>query len=189
MSKYDELLAEYKKLAKQADQRLVRLEKYSEQEHYKGVLNYSYARAMRDIASWSGPDATRFNTKPPASYQSLQAKVADIKEFLESATSTKQGITTMYKDRAKTTNKRFGTDFTWQDLANFYEGELSKKLDSEYGSKTLIKALGVIKRIGDDKSKIQAAIESNKKLSNDMVVDEIAKRLLSQGYTAQDLFK
>ena len=189
MASYNDLLSEYKKLAKRADQRLVRLEKYSDQEHYKGVLTYSYARAQRDIKSWSGQDATRFNTTPPKNAQQLQAKIADIKQFLDSPTSTKKGITDIYKARAKTTNKKYGTNFTWQDLANYYESELSTKLDSQYGSKTLIKALGSIKKVGVDPEKVSDVLEHHKKVSDDEVVDEIAKKLLEQGLTAEKLFK
>lgn len=187
--KYDELLKEYKKLAKRADQRLSRLETLAGQEHYKGVLNYSYKRAMRDINAWSGSGATRFNTKAPGDYMSLQAKVNDIKQFLDVPTSTKSGITSIYKKRAETVNERYGTDFTWQDLANYYENEDNKKLDEAYGSKTLIKALGVIKSIGNEAEAIKKAKKKNVKLDDNEVVNEIAKKLLKQGYTSEKLFK
>lgn len=191
MATYNELVTEYRKLAKRADQRLVRLEKASTQEHYKGVLSYSYARAQRDIAAWDGDkkkEKGRFNTKPPKNVKQLQAKINDIKQFLESPTSTKKGITDVYKKRAKTTNARYGTDFTWQDLANYYESEKSSKLDSQYGSKTLIKALGVVKKVGNEPEDIKQAVEKNINVSNDVVVDEIAKQLLKSGLKSSDLF-
>lgn len=200
MAKYDDLLKEYRSLAKKADQRLVRLEKYSEQEHYKGVKKYSYARAMHDIEKYSGEGAARFNTKPPENTNQLQAKINDIKHFLESVTSTKKGITSVYEKRAKSINEGYTdskgvwhegyhTGLTWEDFATFYESDLYKKLDSQYGSATLVKSLGVLKSIGNIKPKdIEKILEENKKVSDDEVVDEITKSLLKQGITSKDLF-
>lgn len=187
--KYDQLLKEYNLLAMRADKRLQRLEQHSKDKHFEHILDYAYSKAMHDIHSWSGAQGTRFLTKPPANTQQLQAKIADIKEFLESKTSTKSGVKATYIERAKTTNKNWGTNFTWQDLATFWESEDAKKLASDYGSKTLIKALGIIKKLGDDPEKIKKAIESNKKLSGDDIQDEITRSLLNQGYTADRLFK
>lgn len=178
MSTYDELLREYKQLAKRADQRLVRLEKYSNDPHYKGITSYAYARAMRDIKSWSGQDANRFNTKAPDNKQQLQAKLADIKQFLNAPTSTKAGVTSIYKQRAKTTNERYGTNFTWQELANFYESSLAEKLDSQYGSKTMTKALGAIRRISNTPNAIEKVLNDHLKLSDDEIVADMAKDIL-----------
>lgn len=189
MATYESLLSDYRKLAKRADQRLVRLEKYSTDDHYKGATSYAYARAQRDIKAWNGEEASRFNMAPPKNFQQLQAKINDIKTFLEAPTSTKKGITDIYKKRADTTNKRYGTDFSWQDLANFYESELSTKLDSQYGSKTLIKAIGAIKQADAKPSKVKEIIETHKKVSEDDVVNEIAMKLLQSGVNTTNLFK
>lgn len=188
MSKYEELLKEYNLLSMRADKRLQRLEKLATEEHYHGVLTYAYARAMRDIRSWSGAKGTRFRTKPPATVQQLQAKINDIKEFLHAPTSKKSGITAMYKQRAATTNERYGTKFTWQELANYYESSLSKDLDQDYGSDVLIRALGAIKRIANDPEKIQAAINGNLRLAESDVVDEIARQILANNINITNLF-
>ena len=188
MAKYEDLLKDYRSLAKKADQRLVRIEKYSEQEHYKGMKTYAYARAQKDIQAWSGGAATRFNTAPPKNVQQLQAKINDIKEFLAMPTSTKSGVTSIYKKRADTINKKYGTKFKWQDLANFFESDLFKKLDSKYGSDTLIISIGVIKDLDLSPKEIEEVIKSNIKVSDDEVVDEITKALLKQGLTSKDLF-
>lgn len=190
MADKEELLKEYKKLAKRADQRLIRLEALAHEEHYHGATSYAYARAMRDIHTWSGEGANRFNTKAPESSQQLQAKINDIKQFLEADTSTKSGITKVYKRRADTTNKKYGTNFNWQDLANFYESESNKKLAKKYGSKTVVRAIGVIKDIKGNIEKIQWAVEHNKKLgTKSEVVKDITQRLIEQGYTYDMLFK
>lgn len=188
MSKYDDLLKDYRQLAKKADQRLVRLEKLSGQEHYNAVLKYAYARAQKDIASWSGEGATRFNTKPPANIQQLQAKINDIKQFIDMPTSSKSGITQVYKNRANTVNDLYGTNFKWQDLANYYESDLYRKLDKEYGSKTQLQVLNTLKKVNKKPDEIKRWLESNKKLSDDEIADEIVKNLLKQGITFNDLY-
>lgn len=188
MAKYDELLKEYNLLAMRADKRLQRLEKLAEQDHYHGVLSFAYARAMRDIKSWSGAKGTRFKTKPPATVQQLQAKINDMKTFLDAPTSTKKGITNIYKQRAKTTNERYGTNFTWQDLANFYESDLADKLDNDYGSSTLIRAMGAIKRISNDPQKVQDVINGHMRLAQDDIINEVARNILANNIKITNLF-
>lgn len=182
---------EYKQKAKQADQRLVRLEALAHEEHFKGVLEFAYKRAISDIKHWGGDK--RFNTAPPATLTEIEAKIKDIEHFLRpDNTSTKSGILKIYKKRADTINSRYGKDFgvkfTWQDIANYYESETSKKLDKEYGSKTLIRALAVIK--GVSKEKIQEIKDINERVqrvSSDKVVNKVAERLLELGYDYNEL--
>lgn len=134
------LEAEYRRLAKRADQRLLRLERISDPERpeynpmYASVKEYAYKRAMRDIRAWSGENAKRFNTEIPSNTNRLKAKIADIKRFLESASSTigktkeTKGIAKIYEERAKTINEKFDTNFKWQDLTKFFESGLWKKV-------------------------------------------------------------
>lgn len=187
-------MAYYRSLAKQADQRLVRLERYSKEKNYEGIMEYAYAGAMYDIRSLSGdPSARRFNQMPAKTksgainMRNLQARINAVKKFLESPTSTKQGITKVYKQRARTINNKYGTNFTWQEMAAYYSNERNKALDSEYGSKTMVRVLGAMRRLGDDPEKIQRAIDGDIKISSDGIVNEIAKNLLSQGLTFSDL--
>ena len=158
-AKYAALVKEYRKLAKRADQRLVRLEKYSQQEKYSNILQYAYARAQRDIRSWSGENATRFNTKPPSNINSLQGKINDIKTFLQSASSSIKptqdnavrnekgqiiggGIDLTYQKRADTLNQKYGTDVTWENVGSIFESTLYKKLSKKYSSKTAVRIIG-----------------------------------------------
>lgn len=131
--KYMETVKLYRQLAKKADQRLVRLEKLSQQEHFKGVKKFAYARAQRDIRSWSGENARRFNTAPPKTIQALNAKIADIRNFLESKTSTKRDIQQTYGRQAAGWNKRFGTDFSPADLETYYNRGIAQKLQKKFG--------------------------------------------------------
>lgn len=175
-AKYAAAVAEYRKLAKRADQRLVRLERYSQQEKYANVTQYAYAKAMRDIRSWSGKDATRFNTKPPKNLNSLMAKINDIKGFLQSASSTIKptadnavynekgqivggGIDLTYQKRADTLNQRYGTGVTWENVGSIFESTLYRKLAKKYESKTAVRIIGKLQ--GDDK-KIQKALADKK---------------------------
>lgn len=130
---YDELVKVYRKAAKAADQRLVRLEQYSQDENYKGSTRYAYSKAQRAIEEWSGEGATRFNTKPPKSMTALKEKIQDIKSFLESSTSTKSGIKNVHMQRAEKLNKRYGTNYSWQEWDTFLNSDLMKRLEDKYG--------------------------------------------------------
>lgn len=149
---------EYRKLAKRADQRLVRLKRLSKQPGFEAVTKYAYRVAMRDIRAWSGENAKRFNTKPPSNTNQLKAKIADIKKFLSSASSTygktkeTKGIKQVYQDRANTINEKLRKDginanFTWQDLARLFESGLWEKLQTSdnFSSKTDFKTLARMK--------------------------------------------
>ena len=134
----------YRRLAKVADQRLVRLERLAEQENYHVVKEWAYKRAQEDISRWGG--SNRFNTAPPQNTNQLKAKINDIRAFLESGTSTQKDINTIYKKRADTINSKYGTNFTWQDIADFYGRDKNEALDAKYGSKQVAMAIGVIQQ-------------------------------------------
>lgn len=149
---------EYRKLAKQADQRLVRLESYKHDKGFKTATLWAYPKAIHAIERWSGEGATRFNTKPPENDIDLMKKIADIKEFLASPSSTKKGIIGIYKKKANTLNENYGTNFTWQELAEFFEdgGAWEQLREADYGSDTILTAIGSYKQ---DKTKIEKAIK------------------------------
>ena len=138
----------YKRLAKVADQRLVRLEQLSTQSGFEKVTKFAYDKAMRDLELYGG--GKRFNTKPPLNKDGtvdnrlLSEKLADMRSFLSSVTSTKQGIVSVYTERARTFNTQFGTNYSWQDLADFYQsGDADKALQAA-SSATVQKAIGKI---------------------------------------------
>lgn len=189
---YIQLYIEYRQEAKKADQRLVRLEKLAEEEHFKGVLEYAYKRAIRDVQSWGGDK--RFNTAPPTTVTELRAKLSDVTDFLyNKPTSTKSGIVNMYKKRAETMTKRYGAQygvtFTWQDIENFFERKGNEKADMKKASKTVIRAIALLKKsitepdlqeIKDDADRIEHIEASG-------VVKARAKKLLKNGLTYEDL--
>lgn len=177
---YDELVKIYRTLAKSADQRLVRLESYQHDKDYGVATKWAYARAMHDINQWSGQEANRFNTAPPASKTDLLSKIQDIKHFLESPTSTKKGITEVYKKRADTINKNMRKnnpdwkDLTWKDLAQYFDSAMNDKLDKQYGSKTALKVYSAMRK---NKNEIIKDIKEKKdihiKVSDDVLQDTL----------------
>lgn len=198
---YVSLYVKYKQEAKAADQRLVRLEALQWEEHFHGVLEFSYKRALKDVKSWGGDQ--RFNTAPyiydvklqktrALTKTELEAKLSDIERFLHAPTSKKSSILKIYQKRTDTINKKyadeFGVEFTWQELANYYESDEAEKRDSAKGSKTLVRALAVIKGITSDTLKdIKDVNERIERVSSDKVVNQMAKDLLENGYTYDKL--
>ena len=177
--KYKALMSEYRQLAKRADQRLVRLEKRANSgQEWKAVTKYAYANAMEEIRRFSGAEAKRFNVKPPNTTQMLQAKINAMKRFLESSTSTTTGIRRTYEKRVNTINKEYGTDFTWEELKEFFDSALSNKLDAKVDSKTKLIIVGEIQKHG---SEIKKALEAHKpihlKLDDDIAEYEVNKVL------------
>ena len=180
----------YTRLAKQADQRLVRLEKLTTESGYENVTKWAYSQAQHDIKALFGDDRTRFNVKPRQlksgqfSEKHMQAAISSMKQFLLSPTSTKGGINKVYGERAKTINERYGTDFNWKELAQFFENEMDSLLDLQYGSKTKMKAIGTIQRhqwnsADDVTDYVEYAKSHNMKVPDNEVV-AMAKTLLDK---------
>lgn len=181
---YADAYARYRELAKRADQRLVALEALSHEQHFKGVKTYAYASAMRDIESWGG--TKRFNIKPPTNLNQLEAKIADIKKFLRpDNTSTKRGILKVYQKRADTITERFGkefdVEFTWQDIANYYERDKAKREAMMLGSKTEIRVLAILKKIANIDDIKKAKEEIIRVTGKDKILAKQAEKLLDQG--------
>lgn len=185
----------YKRLAKAADQRLVRLEQLAGVyvspktgetapgvPGYEAVTQYAYAKAMRDLELYGG--GKRFNTKPPLNPDGtvdnrlLSEKLADMRAFLTSVTSTKEGINQVYQQRANTFNENFGTNYTWQQLADYYNSGDADKLAKDLSSATVQKAIGVVQHSLD---KAKAEIEANTKVTfKDKAVADAALMILKR---------
>jgi len=184
---YVQAYVEYRQKAKKADQRLVRLEALSHEQHFEGVLEFAYKGAIRDIKSWGGD--RRFKTAPPVKLTELRAKIADIDKFIRPGnTSTKSGIVKIYKKRADTINKRYakeyGVEFTWEDIANYYEDKKSQRESIKLASKTEIRALAVLKRMSIDKeiNEIQDTKEKIQRVTGkDKILSKEVEKLTKQG--------
>lgn len=206
LSEYDigSIKEQYKLLAMRADKRLQRLEKYMKRPGYESLSKGAYARAIRDIEVWKGKGHKRFGINPPTNVEELQAKLNDIKSFLRSDTSTlKPGIDTqgfavsVYEKQANTFNDRYGGDFTWQELANFYGSKKAQRIANRIkSSKSVARALGEFKALNKKNPKLTGAqlrrdIKENPNivLSDDEVTNEIMKRMINMGISPRTLFK
>lgn len=187
---YEYLVKEYRRLAHTADTRLWRLERYQYEPGYENVMSYVYKRAIRDIQSFNGDTAFRFNTKPPSDIRTLKAKMNDIIVFLNSPTSTKSGIKRVYQTKANTINEHWGTNFTWQDLAIFYGQGYFEQLDAKFGSAT---AMIMFQKVEKDwnklKDKIETASYNHAKVSSKAdKIRAISEYLEQSDITIKDLF-
>lgn len=167
----------YTRLAKAADTRLTRLEKLSQEEGFHNVTKYAYARAMRDIESYGGSGKKlRFNRKPPEDRRLFREKIMDMRAFLSSPTSTKSGIIETYQKRVDTINERYGTNYTWQQLADFFDSGDADRMFKDYGSKTVMIAIG---KIQQTKEQIEKKIAGNENRRADLA-DEVALKIMSR---------
>lgn len=199
----ESLDAYYRRLAKVADQRLVRLEKLKDVPGYENAWKWAYNSAQADIKKWGG--GTRFNTAPPTNPMQKKAKINDIKAFLGAKTSTKQGITNVYKKRADTFNKKYGTDFTWEDLANYYGKKINERLEKYMASEVANRAIAVINskiRQGATIEELQRQARMRKDGgvefgytrvsgsagSYDMIVDQAVHKILRSKSTTESIY-
>lgn len=170
----------YRKLAKRADQRLVRLEKLAGEENFASVKEYSYRKAMKDLHDRFGENALRFNRSTKGlNRRQLQAAINDVAQFLGSVSSTKTGIIAGYEQRAKSLNDRIGggADYSWQDFAKMFELSDASGKDKKGGSGTMIRAYGAIYHMKNDPDAVKAANEGTYVFANDPVVDDLAQQL------------
>lgn len=180
-------LKEYNKLAKKADRRMRELERFSRWEGFENIKEYAYKSAAKMIEKWTPPGSKnenpRWQRNEPLDTRSLKAKIKDIETFLSMKSSTITGIKDIYKKRAETLNKRYGTDFTWQNLAAFYEGGgLADQTFDKYGSKTVLVAYGKIQR----KKKVALQLiqdfnDKHERVSRNAVIEETVNEML-KGY-------
>lgn len=178
---YDDLVKEYRKLAKRADQRLVRLEGQRHHKKYKNILEFSYKTAIKDIRSWSGKKAKRFNTEPPKHAEDLIAKIADIKKFLNSPTSRVNWLNRITSSLNKTF---FGNDkkqyLTWEEYANFFDKNDADNTDSRFEYNMLIKSGGLMKKYNINSDNVEEKLNQFQRSSE---IDILEQR------TLKDIFK
>lgn len=175
-----ELQQLYRKLAKRADQRLVRLEKLAQEDDFDDVKKYAYNKAMKDLHAQFGENALRFNrTTKGMSRRKLQSLINDVAVFLSSQSSTKTGIIETYEQRAQKLNERIGggSNFTWRDFAKMFEMADYQADKVKGGSSTMLRAFGAIFRMQDDKDAVEAANEGTYVFAKDPVVNDLAMQL------------
>lgn len=185
-NRYNELVKEYKKLAKKADSRLRALETYRHQKNFRTATKYAYARAQKDIKQWGGNK--RFNTKPPMTIAGVQAKINDIKTFLEAPSSMKKGIVSIYQKRADTLNRKYGTNFTWKEMGNFFESGTFEKMSNMLGSKTTMKFVAQVQNSDEEvKKAIEKSADVNIKVEDWKIQDKVNELLKDNLINWKDL--
>ena len=167
----------YRRLAKAADQRLVRLERLAENPLYQNVKKFAYEEALEDIHKWNGVTASRFNTVPPEGDR-LYDKIEDIKSFLTKQTSNVGGINLMYKRMANTFNAKYGTNFTYQQIMKYFDSQQNEKWNKMFGSKT---ALTVIGEIQKSAKKIKREVSEADK--RNIIINDISSKPGKHGLT------
>lgn len=175
-----QLKAEYRHMAKVANQRMSRLETLAEKPEYAAVLGYAYKNAAYDIINvFDGdPDKPRFLSisdiekmaGKKIDITTLKMYTARIEDFLESPSSTKSGIIKVYKKRADTLNSRYGTNFTFEDMQTFFNSNAFKKFSFKFGSKTLMKMIG---KIQENAEEIIKSIDESRKAHKRIDIDAL----------------
>lgn len=166
---------ESRKLAKRANQRLVRLEQYSKREGLSEILKFAYQRAQEYINKNLGgkrykehvklydvSDGTK-NLTGEALYRAnvmiQRQRIKAMTEFLEAETSTlgqaragkkTLGIKKVYDKRTQTINEKFlnkyGLQMSDKDLKRFFESKKQAKLEQLVSSSLMFVVASVIKK-------------------------------------------
>lgn len=187
----------YKRLAAAADRRLERIEAEMFNNNIFEALtkNSAYGSALEDIRAFTGDEsASRFrrafvkNEDGSLNKKNLHARLNAVKKFLESPTSTRAGIKKVSKVRTNTLNERYGTNLTPTQANNIFTSAWyqSKTRSDSFASKTVIQAIGEMQKLpkGTD---LQALADSNQTVSNNEVLDAVAKELIKEGFTLESL--
>ena len=161
--------AEYKRLAKLADQKLRRLEKQAEKSDNVELLRYAYSRAVRDIKSHGGNK--RFDIKPPDDIREVRKMTADARRFFDADTSSVTGFKKIQRSRTEKFNQSMGTNFTEKEFTKLMElgvFELLKK-DFGFGYKT---ATRIAKQLMKNKKNI---LNRKKEVAKDTLTTMLSK--------------
>ena len=174
-----ELYKEFRALAKRADQRAIRLERYAQRPGYEAITGFAYRvfqSSLKSFATEKQLEAYAEGTPlraivAPKSNRQMRAKMGVLRQFLAAQSSTlegvrqknpytgeyeiKPGIKEIYMKRAQTFKDRYGLEVPWQKIGSVFESKAYQNLDKKYGSKTILKAIAQIKR-STDKSVLNA---------------------------------
>ena len=169
----------YIRLAKAVDQRLIRIEDLSGLRGAPPVPGYEYAYkyAYRKAIEALPGDQIRFNaTIPKAGTFEWRERVNAMRNFISAPSSTKSGIRKTFINKAKTINEKYGTNFSGEELAEFFNKGDWDKLYRDYGSDTIFVAIGKIQQIDD---KLKKGLDNVKDISSGPE-DEAALQILRQ---------
>lgn len=166
-----DLEKEIKPMLQEANMKLLNLETLSKQEGFEGVKDYAYYNAMRDIRKIRGEEFKRFNM--PKNIHQLEKTKRSLEKFLAATTSTKKGIVDVYERNAATLNEKFGSDFSWQQMASFLKSAEFEDLKREYDSETAVIML--------------KAMYNNKDLTKDEFIKKLQNHQVTEKYNGKGL--
>ena len=166
---------ESRKLAKRANQRLVRLEHYAEREGLSEILKFAYKNAQQYISTNLGGTRYKEHVKLydvsdgtsqlsgealyKANVMIQRQRIKAMTEFLEAETSTlgqarsgkkTLGIKKIYDKRTQTINQKFlhkyGLSMSDSDLKRFFESKKQAKLEQLVSSSLMFVVASVMKK-------------------------------------------
>ncbi len=174
-AEWEQISARSRKLAKRANQRMVRLEAAAKKPGMKNILKYAYNEASNYIVHSLGgnPKKPRFkeniklydtDSKTESEFykrnvQIQKARIKEMENFLGAASSTigesrtgpkTKGIKAIYDQRAGTISAlytdKYGERYTANDLKRFFDSKKQAKLESVVGSKQMFIVAKIIKK-------------------------------------------
>lgn len=173
---YQNLKKEYVKLAKRADQRLVRLERrFKTAPELEGM---AYKRAVFDIFKLTAIGGyPRFNRAIPKDIKHLRRALKNVERFLGAVTSTWQGFKRKdLQKRVDTLNSKYNTNYSSEDLQRLGSSGLIDRFKNKGGSETGMKALGFVQRKKEElKRLVDKARKQHKKLRDYKEYRELTK--------------
>ena len=142
LSEKSDMIAYLNKINKTADRRLRNLEVYRHDAGYKDMDKYAYAKAMRNIKAIGGNKRFSIKASESMTKREIQKRINYTLEFLNSPSSTKSGITKVYKKRAATLNAKYGTNYKWQQLTQLFESGVFDVLIEKFASESTFRSIG-----------------------------------------------
>lgn len=162
------LYKEFRTLAKRADQRMVRLERYAERPEYEAVLGFAYRNmqenlkrfaTQRELEKLKRGEPLRSNVVP-RNNREMEARISALRGFLAAASSTitkvrqknpysgkweiKPGVKEVYMQRNATLQEKYGMNIGWQNLGTLFGSEHYKQLEAKYGSNETLTVIGQV---------------------------------------------
>lgn len=174
---------EFMKLAHRADQRLLRLERLEREAYYSSVTEYAYKGAQRSISDLGG--GRRFRSLKIESEDDLMKARASVTQFLKAPSSTKRGITSVYKKRAESFNATMRAqdsswqDMTWQELADAWD-YIENTKDGKFGYRSIMKAFNKVKQYGPKEAAKELKAGSNivKRIASNKVEEAVLENII-----------
>ena len=172
----------YEALRKTANRRQRNLEKVAQSnEMYDAALGFGYRKAQWGIKGLFGEDVTRFQKINPENKNLLRKAIKEAEEFVNSPTSTIQGITNIYKHEVDVINEKYGSDFTWEEWAELMRSGAWDDIKDKIGSKTALYSMKyVINGNNFDKAIENATKEKNEGNIPDRSTYEELSRIIAK---------